>query len=249
MASSEQPGRAAAKRPATVARVLRRLFGKRGNVTVVDSIGDRFRLVTLAGPDLKGVSWLPGQKLQVAMPSSSFAARTYTPIDWDPETGQTRILGYAHGDGPGSSWLRDIEVGHECDFFGPSGSLDARPLGEQLAVFGDETSIGLAHALAHQDQRRSVYCYFEVVDLESVEPLVEKLAIGNVTLFAKQTGDAHLERMEATLPSLNARGSSFVLTGKANTIQRLIRSLKLLGVPAARYATKAYWAPGKNGLD
>ncbi|MET0790598.1 MAG: siderophore-interacting protein [Polyangiaceae bacterium] len=249
MSASEQPERPAAQRPATVARVLRRLFGKHGTVTAVDSIGAQFRLVTVTGPELAGVAWSPGQKVQVAMPSSSFAARTYTPIDWDAETGQTRLLGYAHGDGPGSRWLRDIALGDECDFFGPSGSLDARRLRGQLAVFGDETSIGLADALARQDRRRPVHCYLEVVDLGSAERVIEKLGIENVTFFSKQPGDAHLEGMEAALPSLNALGSSFVLTGKASTIQRLRRSLKLHAVPTARLATKAYWAPGKTGLD
>lgn len=40
---------------------------------------------------------------------SAFVARTYTPIDWDPVAGRTRIRGYAHGDGPGSAWVRRVE--------------------------------------------------------------------------------------------------------------------------------------------
>ena len=193
--SSSEPGSPAVKRPAAVARVLRRLFGKKAKVMEVDSIGDRFRLVTIAGPDLERVAWSPGQKLQVAMPGSSFATRTYTPLDWDAETGRTRILGYVHGEGPGSRWLRELALGDECDFFGPSGSLDASRLHGQLAIFGDETSIGLARALAHQDQRRPVHCYFEVVDLASAERVVEMLGIDHVKFQQIQGvggGRAHL---------------------------------------------------------
>lgn len=249
MSSSESSSRPPSAKPGAVARTLRRLFGKQGTITAVELISDQFRLVTVEGAALKGVAWTPGQKLQVAMPSSSFAARTYTPLEWDPEAGRTRILGYAHGDGPGSAWLRALEVGDVCDFFGPSGSLDARRLHGELAVFGDETSIGLGYALAREDKKRSVHCYFEVIDLRSAERVTSTLGIGNVTFFTTQAGEAHLERMEAALAPLCAAGSSFVLTGRAGTIQHLSRSLKRHAVPASRIATKAYWAPGKTGLD
>jgi NADPH-dependent ferric siderophore reductase len=51
------------------------------------------------------------------------------------------------------------------------------------------------------------------------------------------------------LPVLAAAGASFILTGKATSIQRLQRALKAQGVPRSRLLTKAYWAPGKTGLD
>jgi hypothetical protein len=56
------------------------------------TIGDRFRLITLEGLALAGVTWTPGQKIQIAM-GSAFVARTYTPIEWDAAAGRTRILG------------------------------------------------------------------------------------------------------------------------------------------------------------
>jgi hypothetical protein len=55
--------------------------------------------------------------------------------------------------------------------------------------------------------------------------------------------------MEATLPAHIAAGATFVLTGKASTIQRIRQSLKQQAVPTGRILTKAYWAPGKTGLD
>ena len=55
--------------------------------------------------------------------------------------------------------------------------------------------------------------------------------------------------MAAMLSDAAATGASFVLTGKAGTIQALRQRLRLLSVPAARVITKAYWAPGKAGLD
>jgi NADPH-dependent ferric siderophore reductase len=73
--------------------------------------------------------------------------------------------------------------------------------------------------------------------------------LSGASLFEKRLDDAHIEQMEAALPSLAAAGATFVLAGKAGTVQRLRQVLKQLGIPTARITTKAYWAPGKVGLD
>jgi NADPH-dependent ferric siderophore reductase len=244
----ESPERPLAKPPGRLSKGLLRLLMKRATVVAVERLTDRFRLITLEGSALEGIAWTPGQKIQIAM-GSAFSTRTYTPIEWDAANGQIRILGYAHGDGPGSAWVRRVEPGDECDIFGPRASVDVRHAIGSLAVFGDETSIGVAYALARQDRSRSFACYFETGDMVSVEQVVAQLGISNATLFARRGDDAQFEEMEATLPALAATGVSFVLTGKAGTIQRLRQSLKLQAVPTRRIVTKAYWAPGKAGLD
>jgi NADPH-dependent ferric siderophore reductase len=236
------------KAPGRLGRALIRLMMTRATVAAVEPLADRFRLITLEEPALADVDWTPGQKIQIAM-GSAFTARTYTPMDWDVSEGRTRILGYAHGDGPGSAWLRALEPGARCDIFGPRGSLDVGGMAGPLAVFGDETSMGLAHALAAQDHARTLSCVFEVDDVDSAKPVVARLGLANAALFTRTGGDAHLEAMAATLAPLVATGASFVLTGRAGAIQRLRQGLKLHGVPSARIVAKAYWAPGKVGLD
>lgn len=180
---------------------------------------------------------------------SAFVARTYTPIEWDDAAGRTRILGYAHGDGPGSSWVRRLEPGNECDIFGPRRSLDVGGAAVPLVVLGDETSIGLAHALLHQDRTRTIACRFEVNDIAASRSVVVCLGLEDAVPFARRDDDAHLEELEASLPSFAAAGATFVLTGKASTVQRPRQTLKRQAVPAARIVAKAYWAPGKTGLD
>ena len=224
------------------------MFMKHAAVAACETIADRFRLITLEGPALKACAWMPGHKIQIAM-GSAFVARTYTPIEWDAVAGRTRILGYAHGDGPGSAWVRGLKSRDECDIFGPRGSLDVSGVAGPLAILGDETSIGLAYALLHQDQARTVVCRFEVDDIEASRRATAHLGLADAMLFGRTDDSAHLEEMEATLPPLIAVGATFVLTGKAGTIQRLRQDLKRQAVPAARIVTKAYWAPGKTGLD
>ena len=167
----------------------------------------------------------------------------------DAVAGRTRILCYAHGDGPGVAWVRNLKSGGECDIFGPRRSLDVTDVPGPLAILGDETSIGLAHALLHQDRARAVECRFEVEDVEASRRVTAHLDLDDAVLFGRTEGDVHLDEMEATLPALVTADAAFVLTGRATTIQRLQQNLKRQGVPTRRIITKAYWAPGKTGLD
>ena len=49
------------------------------------------------------------------------------------------------------------------------------------------------------------------------------------------------------LVSIELRGA--VLSGKASSIQAVTRRLRALGVARRSIHAKAYWAPGKTGLD
>ncbi|MDQ0474752.1 siderophore-interacting protein [Labrys wisconsinensis] len=245
MDSRERP---VAQAPGRLSRAFARMFMKHATVAACETIADRFRLITLEGPALEGAAWTPGQKIQIAM-GSAFVARTYTPIEWDPVAGRTRILGYAHGDGPGSMWVRDLQPGDECDIFGPRRSLDVSAVAGPLALFGDETAIGLAHALLRQTKARAAACRFEVDDVGASRHVAAYLGLDDAALLARTKDDGHLDEMEAALSAPAAAGASFVLVGKAHTIQRLRQGLKRLAVPATRIVAKAYWAPGKAGLD
>lgn len=247
MLAPDSPERPLAGRsPGRISQALLRLLMKPAAIIANEALGDRFHLITIEGPALAEVSWTPGQKIQVAM-GSAFVTRTCTPIEWNPVAGRTCILGYAHGEGPGSAWVRGARPGDACDLFGPRGSLDASRLPGPLAVFGDETAIGLAYALSRQN--RAVSSHFEVEDADAACRVAEQLGLGRVALFPRRAGESHVAGMEVPLPALIASGASFVLAGRAGMVQRLRHALKALGVPSSRVLTKAYWAPGKTGLD
>ena len=228
-------------------RSLMRMLMKQARVVAVEPVSESFRLITLESPEFKGIQWVAGQKVQIAM-GSAFVARTFTPIEWDAAAGRTRILGYAHGHGPGSAWVRDVSPGDACDVFGPRASLD---VGEARmpVVIGDETSIGLACALGGPRRPATLPCLFEVKAAASVREVIARLHLDAAELFECKENDAHLEDIQQRLAALAATGSAFVLTGKASTIQHLRRALKDAGVASSRVLTKAYWAPGKTGLD
>lgn len=240
------------ERPATtpgrLSQALIKLLMRQATVVAVEQLADRLRLITLEGEALRDVAWTPGQKIQVSM-GSAFVARTYTPITWNASEGRTCLVAFEPGHGPGSEWVRGLEPGDTCNLFGPRASLDLRRISGPIVLFGDETSIGLAYALVHQEPAERVTCLFEIDDETAARQALGQIGLDQAELFGRQRDDAHLAAMEARLPHLIADGASFILTGKAGTVQRLRQGLKRYPVPASNILTKAYWSPGKSGLD
>lgn len=242
--------------PVTTARstgrfeaALYKLFTRQGEVAAVEPLGDSFRLVTITGPALRDVSWVPGQKLQVAL--GGWTQRTYTPMSWDPKAGSTEILAHLNGDHPGAQWARTIAVGMPCTFLGPRDSLDLEALERPALLFGDETSIGLAHALRHtRAGTRNVTVVLEVADEAAARVALDRLDLADATTFVRSPDDAHLAEIEAMVAARVADGriTNAVLSGKSTSIARLHRLLKR-DLGGRRVKTRAYWAPGKKGLD
>lgn len=96
--------------PGRVTRALLRWMMRPARVAAVKTLSPRFRLIDLEGDDLKGVTWLPGHKVQVSI-GSGLSSRTYTPMSWDADAGRTRLLAFVHGDGPGSRWAASLLEG------------------------------------------------------------------------------------------------------------------------------------------
>ncbi len=231
-----------------ITRTLLRWLMRSARVAAVETLAPQFRLLHLEGDALRDVAWTTGQKVQVSI-GSGLGARTYTPMSWNAGAGSTRLLAFTHGDGPGSRWASGLRAGEGCQFFGPRRSLDLSGLDTLVVLFGDETSFGLAVALRQGALAAGATEVFEVSDVAAARPVLEAVGLGKATLIERIADDAHLGDVEAELLRYAARGAHFVLTGKASSIQRVGRALKAAGVVGSRVRAKAYWAPGKVGLD
>lgn len=248
---NEQPARATQTRrqPGAIGKALIKLLMRDAKVSASEVLGPRFRLITLEGAELRHVTWTAGEKIQIAL-GSAFTSRTYTPLNWDSDAGTTQILVFAHGDGPGSEWTRTLKVGDHCHIFGPRRSLDTGALPDKLTVFGDETSIGIAKALQEARGKGVLRCILEVDSVSETSPIVEALKLENTQLIGRDVEDMPSDSLLRAI-DLRARDmdDGFVLTGKAQSIQSVRGDLKAMGIPTRNIMTKAYWAPGKRGLD
>lgn len=233
-------------KPGGVARALLRLMTRPARVAAVEALSPRFRLIDLEGDGLKGVAWSPGQKVQVVI-GSGLSTRTYTPLSWDAESGRTRVLVFLHGEGPGSLWADGLLAGQDCQVLGPRRSLDLEDNHAPVVLFGDETSFGLAAAL--QGGSADAELTFEVSDADESRSVLTALGLGRATVTERRDGDAHLPAIGANLSLHLARGALFVLTGKAQSIQNVSQVLRKSGMASSGVRSKAYWSPGKTGLD
>ncbi|MET4664072.1 siderophore-interacting protein [Sphingomonas sp. PvP056] len=230
-----------------LSRAFARVIARRATIVTTEKLGHDLVVITLEAPGFKGVKWTPGEKVQIAM-SSIFETRTYTPFEWDRDMGRLRILGFLHGSGPGCDWLRTARAGDSCDVLGPRHSLTVGPAEGPVAFFGDETSVAFAYALSREG-RNLCSCFVEVRNAESTHDLCKQWNLNTMNVVARTANESHLNTLRAALPALADEGATFILTGKAQTIQHLQAGLKDLNVQPRRIMSKAYWSPGKTGLD
>lgn len=211
-------------------------------------LAPRFRLFELHGETLKGTSCAAGDKLQLMLGG---ATRTYTPFAFDPERGSLSVLAFVHGDSPGSRWGRAARVADKLRVFGPRGSIALAALAQPTLLFGDETSFGVARALldALPDAKGASTFVFEVAETNEASRVLAQLGVEGAQIFTRRADDSHLREVAENIADALGRmpGASVVLTGRAPAIQGLQRALKARSLPVDK--SKAYWAPGKRGLD
>jgi NADPH-dependent ferric siderophore reductase len=217
-------------------------------VTAVAHLSDNFRLIDFEGDALKQVSWRPGDKVQVKL-DRGLNTRSYTPLTWDLTEGTTQFLIYCHGAGPGGEWARRAAIGDERQFFGPRGSLDVADIAAPTTLFGDETSFALALALKRHGRSTDRRLVFEVTDRDESAAVLDTLGLGEAVLIQRRPDNAHLQEVSDAVLAQTQSTTMFVLSGKAPSIQHVSRKAKASGIETARLRTKAYWAPGKVGLD
>jgi ferric-chelate reductase (NADPH) len=196
--------------------------------TVVESVSDVgavFRRATLRGLRAK-VS--PGDKIQIYIPDAG--TRTYSPFGVRGDSFELAL--FAHGNGPGSAWVRALKAGDRVRFVGPQGSLGLGDIAGPVALFGDETSFGVAKSLL--EARPDATLRFEVGD--GVKAMADALGFPAESL---------VPRGDLAAVARDLRTGTLVLTGNAKSIQ----ALRALLPTGPRQLVKSYWAPGKTGLD
>jgi NADPH-dependent ferric siderophore reductase len=210
-------------------------------IASITELAPTLRAIAIEGASLRDVAWTPGDKIQVLL--SSLDVRTYTPVSWDHKTGATKLVVYDHGDSPGASWSRRAKLGDVVKFVGPQRSLSRSS--KPCVLFGDETSIGVAVALAG---RPGLSAVLEVSSPADVMAALTALGVDStITCVQRSAGDAHLGECATKLSSQLTGGAELVLTGRAQSIKAIQNRLRSSGIRAG--SNKAYWSVGKTGLD
>jgi NADPH-dependent ferric siderophore reductase len=239
-----------------LSRVLRR-----AEVTGVEQLAARTRLVRLAGDALVGVAWTPGQHVSVVLADPSAPGswlrnprdlkRTYSVWDFHPD-GRLELAIYDHGgDAPGARWARDATPGRAVLVKGPEGHLIAQPDAPYHVFAGDDTAaVAFGAMLRALPADAPVFGAIEHDRPDDALPVSRRDELSLVYREGEPAADS--PRLPAALAALTMPtepGVAYV-AGEARTIQAVRRHLvEDRGWPRRSVITHPFWTPGKRGLD
>jgi NADPH-dependent ferric siderophore reductase len=246
--------------------VKSRLFDRlllTAHVHTIRQWAPRLRHVTLAGPELAGLAWLPGQhvRLQVGAAPGPVdwligTLRAYSVWNYDGET--LELIVFDHGDsrGPGAEWARTARPGDELRLLKPEGDFTTTRAGYHL-VAGEETA-----QVAYGAMLRALPFDARVFGCLEVDSPDERLDLGqdpnpnpNRDLHwsyrrGRSAASAQTLVDAVRLLDLPAQPGTAYLAGEARTIQLIRRHLvEERHWPRRNVRTKPFWTPGKKGLE
>jgi NADPH-dependent ferric siderophore reductase len=208
---------------------------QRASVVACSDVGSGFRHITLRSDAPRPA---PGTKLQLLLPSDD--VRTYTPIAG--ADGAMVLLAWKHAGGPGARWVSEVAVGHELHFAGPQRSLDL-PKGP-VVIVGDETSVAVAASYA-AERAGQVHAILQGTSPEELRVAAESVGLRPTHVAARGDTNALVEAVVAARAA--APDTMVGLTGGSELVIAVREALRARGIRNVK--TKAYWIPGKTGLD
>jgi NADPH-dependent ferric siderophore reductase len=243
-------------------RLLDRLLLS-ARIHTVEQVAPRLRRLTLTGPALAGLDWLPGQhvRLQVGAASGPVdwligTLRTYSVWDYDGETLELIVYDHGDSDGPGAGWARTARAGDELRLLKPEGDFTVAPADYHLFA-GEETA-----QVAYGAMLRALPETARVFGCLEVDSPGERLDLGqglspnrNWELnwsYRQGRPAASAQSLVSAVSDLDLPAEPGVayLAGEARTIQLVRRHLvEERGWPRRNVRTKPFWTPGRKGLD
>jgi NADPH-dependent ferric siderophore reductase len=244
--------------------VKRRLFDRlllAARVHTVEQRAPRLRHVTLTGPALAGLAWLPGQHVRLQVGAAPGPAdwligtlRTYSVWNYDGQT--IELIVYDHGDsnGPGAEWARTAQPGDELRLGKPEGTFTTAPAGYHLLA-GEETA-----QVAYGAMLRALPGTTRVFGCLEIDRPDERIDFGqdlnpNWDLnwsYRRGRPAARATTLVDAVRGLDLPAEPGVayLAGEAKTIQLVRRHLvEERRWPRRNVRTKPFWTPGKKGLE
>lgn len=218
---------------------------KEGRVLEVEAVGPAYRCMTIEAPALRDTTAAAGDKVQVFLPG--VGTRTYTPFNVQKEAATFQLLAYVHGVGPGSAWAARVAARDELRFVGPQTSLPFASMSAPVALFGDETSLPVARALMDAHTTDASFA-LEVDDMKNAREVCTRIGLSDSALVKRASGNDYYATLAQRLAAHVGESGTLVLTGSAQSIQRMRAALRALDRKVPQ-KTKAYWSQGKAGLD
>jgi NADPH-dependent ferric siderophore reductase len=194
-------------------------------------------------------AWTPGDKIQLRVARDGLTMRTYTPVRWENTTGDTTILSYLHGAGPGSAWAQNVAADDSVQVVGPRRSIDLTRFTSAPIFVGDETSVGLR--VAWTAAQPNLHPVRDIFELGADSPTAIRALGLEPMLVTREETDGHLPALVEHVVAAAAEHheSPLILTGRSTTIAAIRGALKAAGQVQRRIRVRTYWDPRRTGLD
>ncbi|NRQ40893.1 siderophore-interacting protein [Nonomuraea sp. NN258] len=222
-----------------------------GTVEEVEQVAPRVRRIAISG--VPGLPWRPGQHVRVLVTDlmalrtwlSGFkdVLRTYSVWDYDPR-GRLDLCVLDHPQaGPGALWARTASIGQQVAFTRPEGRLLPRDEAPYHLFAGDETAAPAFGAMLRA-LPPAARVFGAVATAGLPLPRAGELAAVETT---PEAGGLAGRVRELELPE---RPGVAYVAGEARDCQAVRHHLmRERGWPRDAIKVKAFWAPGKRGLD
>lgn len=229
----------------------------------VEMLARRTRRIELVGTDLADLAWTPGQNVSVFLADpATLAQRQEVPRDlrrsysvWDYDCrGRLEIAVYDHGggEGPGAAWARQVGPGDAAVVTRPEGRLMVRSdPGLHLFVGEDTAAVSFGAMLRALPVSTPVRGVIECDEEDDRLPLPRA---ADLTWVHRRGASAAQSRLvTSTLAALDLSGEELgaaYVVGEVRTCQAVRRHLlEERGWPRQKVLVRAFWTPGRTGMD
>ncbi len=205
--------------------------------------------LTLAGDDLVGFEFVPGQDLMMAIPvDDSTINRRYTIRGADPTAGTLDVDFVVHGHGPGARWATDAPIGSTVTAVGPRGKVvPATDVDWHLFVCDESGWAASAVMVESLPAAGRAVVVADVAGEEEQQPL--DAAADLYISWCNRDGGApgSSEQILAALDHLtlpDGRGHAY-LSAELVVVRIVAQWLAGRGFAAEDVSSKAYWRRGQ----
>lgn len=230
----------------------------------VAELAPRLVRVCVAGDALRGLAWEPGQSTRVvfndltrlrhwtSLRDLREATRCYSIWDYDAPAGRLQLVVHLHGhDGPGTRWITTVRVGDPIMMFPIEGKVVLRPDPPYHLFVGDETAaVAFGAMLRAVDARAPVAGVLEAATADRHPDVPRSTDLLRVERDATAVSPSRVLVDAVTRLDLPSAPGAAYLAGEAKTVQAVRRHLiRDRGWSRSDIRAKAFWTPGRQGLD
>jgi NADPH-dependent ferric siderophore reductase len=221
-------------------------------VVEIADTGTATRQLRLAGGDLAGFGYAPGQDLMFLVDTANgrIIRRRYSIRRLDPVQGSVDLHVVTDTSGPGAKWARDLRVGDEVEAIGPRGKITLAAGVDWHLFLGDDVAVpAISRMVEALPAGTRAIVVADVVAPED-ETKIDPARPGDVDWTWRHRGHAPagdpapLLAAAAELDLPAGTGHAYVFA-EAAVVNAVRDKLAERGFAPERMSPKAYWGRGR----